>query len=109
MLAAVDARQKNDRVALGAILDASHASLRDDFRVSCREVDFLVETAQATRGVFGARMVGGGFGGCIIALIDPVERDRVASHIAGAYRAYSGREPWRHIVAPASPAGRVDQ
>jgi len=108
VLAAVDALQNNDRVALGAILDASHASLRDDFMVSCREVDFLVETAQATRGVFGARMVGGGFGGCMIALIDPVEPDRVASHIAGAYRAYCGREPWRHIVAPASPAGPVD-
>jgi galactokinase len=107
-LAAVDALQNDDRVALGAILDASHASLRDDFMVSCRELDFLVETAQATRGVFGARMVGGGFGGCMIALADPAERDRVVSHVADAYRAYSGREPWRHVVAPAAPAGPVD-
>ncbi|MEJ2401756.1 MAG: galactokinase [Xanthomonadales bacterium] len=108
VLAAADALERGDRVALGAILDASHASLRDDFAVSCREVDFLVATAQATRGVFGARMVGGGFGGCMIALVDPEERDRALSRIADAYRAYTGRAPWRHVVAPASPAGAVE-
>ena len=107
VLAAVDALQRNDPVALGAILDASHASLRDDFMVSCRELDFLVETAQATRGVFGARMVGGGFGGCMVALVDPAEQDRVQSRIAAAYRAYAGRDPWRHVVTPAPPAGLV--
>jgi len=66
-----------------------------------------VETAQATRGVFGARMVGGGFGGCMVALVDPAEQDRVQSRIAAAYRAYAGRDPWRHVVAPAPPAGLV--
>ena len=57
---------------LGPLLDASHASLRDDFEVSCEELDVAVETAREA-GALGARMTGGGFGGSAIALV-PVER-----------------------------------
>jgi galactokinase len=109
VLEAVAALERGDLAALGAILDASHASLRDDFAVSCRELDFLVETAQATRGVRGARMVGGGFGGCMIALVEPAALEAVRGRIVEAYRAFAGAEPWNHVVAPAPPAGPVGE
>jgi len=107
-LEAVAALERGDLTALGAILDASHASLRDDFAVSCREMDFLVETAQATRGVLGARMVGGGFGGCMIALLEPAALESARERIVRAYREYAGAEPWQHVVEPAPPAGPAD-
>jgi galactokinase len=50
---------------------ASHVSLRDDFDVSCPELDVLVERLVATSGVFGARLTGAGFGGCAVALVEP--------------------------------------
>jgi len=49
----------------------SHASMRDDYEISCEEIDFLVDTAAALPGCFGARMTGGGFGGCTVNLVDP--------------------------------------
>jgi len=54
----------------GQLMYASHASLRDDYEVSCPELDALVEIARGTPGVHGARMTGGGFGGCIVALVE---------------------------------------
>ena len=57
-----------DLVSCGRLMFESHASLRDDFRVSCPEVDAIVDSLALTSGVFGARMTGGGFGGCVIAL-----------------------------------------
>jgi galactokinase len=65
---AVAALRARDWSRLGQLLYASHASLRDEFRVSTVELDLLVETAASVRGVFGARMTGGGFGGCVITL-----------------------------------------
>jgi galactokinase len=59
-----------DLAALGRLMDASHASLRDDMQVSVAAVDRLAAIAQATPGVFGARMMGGGFGGAVLALAD---------------------------------------
>lgn len=98
-----------DLAALGALLDASHASLRDDFEVSCAELDFLAETASGTPGVLGARMVGGGFGGCVITLIEPARLEPARESILGRYTDYSGKEPWNHLVQPAPPAGRARQ
>ena len=95
-----------DLVDLGTILNASHASLRDDFQVSCAELDFLQETAAGHPAVFGARMVGGGFGGCMISLIEPGGLDEARHHILEAYRAYSGTRPWSNVVESAPPASR---
>ena len=91
--------------ALGEILNASHASLRDDFMVSCDELDFLQQTAVQTAGVYGSRMVGGGFGGCTISLVDPAKLEEVRGLIVAAYAEYSGQEPWSHRVKSAAPAG----
>jgi galactokinase len=72
---AVDALKHNDLSQFGRLMYASHESLRDDYEVSCRELDLLVEIASRCDGVFGARMTGGGFGGCTVNLVasDSVE------------------------------------
>ncbi len=74
-----------DVVTAGALMAQSHKSLRDDFAVTCAETDALAEIANATRGVFGARQMGGGFGGCVIALVDATHARDAAAHIVGAY------------------------
>ena len=96
---------RGDLETLGKILNASHASLRDDFMVSCAELDFLQQAAVETPGVYGARMVGGGFGGCTITLVDPACLDDARAHIVRAYKEFSGEEPWSHVVNSAPPAG----
>ena len=75
--AAVEQLRHRDFTALGATFDASHASLRDDFEVSCAELDAVVETA-VRHGALGARMTGGGFGGSAIALV-PADRTEAVS------------------------------
>lgn len=102
---AVRAIAASDLATLGRIINESHESLRDDFNVSCRELDFLQETAVATPGVYGARMVGGGFGGCTLTLVDPARRDEVSARIVEAYAKFSGSEPWTHAVVSTGPAG----
>ena len=66
---AADALARRDAGAFGQLMTASHASLRDDYEVSCPELDALVDIAVSTPGCYGARMTGGGFGGCAIALV----------------------------------------
>ena len=77
--------EANDLAAFGLEMYASHAGLRDDYEVSCAELDILVEAAQAAPGVFGARMMGGGFGGCTINLVAP---DKVEEFIASVSAVY---------------------
>lgn len=69
--AAVEALRAQDLPGLGSLLDESHRSLRDDFEVSTPVVDALVERLRATPGVHGARIMGGGFGGCVVAVTEP--------------------------------------
>jgi galactokinase len=88
---AVSALRAGDLPRLGQLLKTAHASLRDDFQVSVPAIDTLVEIADATPGVFGARLTGGGFGGSIVVL---AERDRAAAAgetIAHKYAAATGR------------------
>src|SRR5260370_3428875 len=67
---AASALERKDATLFGKLMESSHNSLRDDFEVSCKELDLMVEFAQKTAGVYGARMTGGGFGGCTIHLVD---------------------------------------
>jgi galactokinase len=86
--AAADALDRGDLVGAGRLMLASHASLRDDFEVSTPALDRLVAELAATPGVFGARLTGAGFGGCVVALVAPgttVRGDRVRA-AAGASR-----------------------
>ena len=66
---ALKALHRNDIVEFGRLINESHCSLRDDFEVSCKECDILAETAWSIPGVFGARITGGGFGGCVVCIV----------------------------------------
>jgi galactokinase len=92
-LAAVDALTRGDLNTMGALMGASHASLRDDYQVSCRELDVAVATASGEDGVYGARMTGGGFGGCTVALVDVEAVERVGRAVKAAFSARGFREP----------------
>jgi len=69
-LAAVEAMEASDFGKFGELMYASHESLRGDYEVSCQELDAVVELARPLAGVYGARMTGGGFGGCAVVLVD---------------------------------------
>ncbi|HMI83045.1 MAG TPA: galactokinase [Polyangiaceae bacterium] len=77
-LDAVRALSRDDLVEFGRLMFASHASLRSDYEVSCAELDLAVEVATGARGVYGARMTGGGFGGCTVNLVADEAADELA-------------------------------
>lgn len=106
--AMVRALADRDLTAAGALLDASHASLRDDYAVSCPELDALTEAARAAEGVHGARMVGAGFGGCVLALADKNIDKTVYSGILDAYQSACGRQGAAHCVAVSAGAATWD-
>ncbi|MEU6971905.1 galactokinase [Kitasatospora aureofaciens] len=91
---------------LGPVLTAGHASLRDDFRVSCAETDLAVEAALAA-GALGARMTGGGFGGSVIALVGAAEADPVAAAVRSAFRSARYADPVAFTAVPSPGARRV--
>jgi galactokinase len=94
-LEAAAAMQRGSWSEVGRLMGASHASLRDDFEVSCAELDALVEFADGVRGVFGSRMTGGGFGGCIVALVEPGAAEAAGRAIEAAYeRKFGVRPEW---------------
>jgi galactokinase len=70
----------------GQLMIESHASLRDDYEVSCPELDFLADQAMKVKGVYGARMTGGGFGGCIVALAQPRAVESLSVHLTSEYQ-----------------------
>lgn len=82
---AADALRHGRLADFGALMFDSHASLRDDYEVSCAELDALVAIAREVQGVYGARMTGGGFGGCAIALVEPAAMDALQSAIQSDY------------------------
>jgi len=85
VLQAADALRRRSPRGLGPLLYASHESLRLDFAVSCRELDCLVELAAGMPQVVGARMMGGGFGGCVLALVEATGVDDVQQHLAEGF------------------------
>ena len=92
---------------LGQLMYASHDSLRDDFEVSCAELDLLVELANKLgerNGVFGSRMTGGGFGGCTVSLVETRAVDSICEQIGSAYRKQTGIEPTMFVSRPAGGA-----
>ena len=96
--------EAGDAVALGRLLDESHASLRDDYAVSCAELNTLVETARAQTGCLGARMMGGGFGGCAVALVRASQAEAIADAVLAAYRAAHPHSPAAFVVRPTAGA-----
>jgi galactokinase len=92
VLEAVEALQKGKLEAFGKLMNASHASLRDDYEVSCPELDALVELTQAHPGVVGARMTGAGFGGCTVALMSADAVEAFKSGVVPAYEERTGKK-----------------
>ena len=92
--------------AIGELLDASHRSMRDDFEISCPELNLAVDAARAN-GAIGARMTGGGFGGSAIALVPADDADRARSAVLAGFAAGGLRAPDVFSVLPAEGARRV--
>lgn len=101
------ALQKGDWDAAGVAMRGSHDSLKNDFEVSCAEVDTLVslaDTIPSAASVYGARMTGGGFGGCIVALVKSEDVEKVAQEMLDAYRAALGIETSYLVTRPGEGA-----
>ncbi|MEX0686959.1 MAG: galactokinase [Balneolales bacterium] len=84
--------ENNNLVSFGQRMYQSHAGLRDDYEVSCFELDTLVEAARQLDGVYGSRMMGGGFGGCTINLVEEKHLEAFKEKITSAYTAKTGKE-----------------
>ena len=102
-VAAAEAIRRGDWAAVGGLMHASHVSLRDDYQVSCEELDLLVELA-AEAGVIGSRMTGGGFGGCTISLVRRETLDAVVRHVRKGYLRKTGREATAFMTRPVDGA-----
>jgi galactokinase len=106
VLEAVEVLRAGRIAELAPLLDSSHASMRDDFEITVPQVDLAVETARAA-GALGARMTGGGFGGCIIALVSDGESDRIGSEIARSFAAAGFGSPQHFTAVPSAGAERL--
>lgn len=95
---AAEALSQGNLAELGTLMAASHRSLRDDYQVSCAELDIMVEIAGEQPGVIGARMTGGGFGGCTINLVQQESADSVKHAVAAAYEQRTRIHPEIYIL-----------
>jgi galactokinase len=108
VLNTVDLLRSGRLAEIGALLTASHVSLRDDYRISCLELDLAVDTA-LEQGALGARMIGGGFGGSAIALVRSDAREQAETAIRTAFDRYHLPAPRMFTAVPAAGAGRDRQ
>jgi galactokinase len=106
VLEAVEVLRAGRIADLAPLLDASHASMRDDFEITVPQVDLAVETARAA-GALGTRMTGGGFGGCIIALVPTGDVERVGSDIAQSFADAGYRRPVHFAAVPSAGAQQL--
>ena len=90
-LQAKEELERGDWKKVGALMNASHASMRDDYEVSCEEVDLLVDIAQSFPGVYGSRLTGGGFGGCTVTLVSKEQAPALIAHMQDEYQAKTGK------------------
>ncbi len=93
---------RGDAAEAGRCMAASHASLRDDFRVSCPELDAIVDACSAVPGVIGCRMTGGGFGGSAVALVRPESLDACRDAADRALITHFQKKPSSHVVRASS-------
>ncbi len=107
VLETVTKLRESDYLAVGKILNESHRSLRDDYTVSCPESDLVVNTANAN-GALGARMVGGGFGGSVIALIDRAETGKISIAIEQAFATAVYKPPRFFTSLPSDGASLIN-
>jgi galactokinase len=101
--------EKRDYAKCGQLMYGSHNSLRDDYEVSCIELDALVGIAGKVKGVYGARMTGGGFGGCIVALVEAHAVDTLTATIDDQYPARAKGKKATTFATTASAGAAVEQ
>jgi len=109
VLAAANALERRDLKEFGTLMAESHRSLRDDYEVSSAELDLMVELAQPIEGVYGARMTGGGFGGCTVNLVAVGQRDEFRARVADGYERAMKIKPEIYICTPSDGAEEVRQ
>lgn len=107
VLAAADALEKGELERFGRLMAESHASLRDDYEVSSRELDLMVELASKIEGVYGARMTGGGFGGCTINLVDVDHVETFTRLVAEGYEQATGLKPEIYVCEASNGAEEI--
>ena len=107
VLQSVRALKRGDLATFGRLMNASHVSLRDDYQVSCRELNVMVEAAWQVEGVYGSRLTGAGFGGCTVSLVTGEAVERFRAHVAREYQAATGVEPQIYVCAVEGGVGEV--
>lgn len=106
-LQAAEALKSGDLERMGKLMADSHASLRDDYEVSCPELDLLVEVALGTKGVIGSRMTGGGFGGCTVSLVRDEALKAVQETLAAGFEKRFGKKPGFLVTRAAAGVGAL--
>lgn len=101
------ALESGDVALLGHLLGASHESLRNNYEVSCPELDLLVEIARGVPGVVGSRMIGGGFGGCTLTLVEADHVESLLDHLRRNYVQRTGKKPDTYICEFGGAGGMV--
>lgn len=109
VFAAADALERGDLHEFGKLMGESHRSLRDDYEVSCAELDVMVELAQRVEGIYGARMTGGGFGGCTINLVAEDHAEQFQQTVACEYERIMKLKPEIYICSAANGAEEVKE
>jgi galactokinase len=106
-LQAANAMKRGDTVELGNLMNASHDSLRDDFEVTNDALNQMVECARAEAGCYGARMTGGGFGGCAVALVDAAKVEAFVKAVSRCYQGKTSKEPQIYVCQAMDGASTV--
>jgi galactokinase len=109
VLEAANALERRDLKEFGTLMAESHRSLRDDYEVSSAELDLMVELAQPIEGVYGARMTGGGFGGCTVNLVVAEHTDQFRERVAVGYERATQLKPEIYICNASNGADEVRQ
>lgn len=104
---AVNALKENNIEEFGRLMNASHVSLRDDYEVSCEEIDILVDLAWQIPGVIGSRITGGGFGGCTVSIVKNDAVDTFIDTIGKQYKEKVGHEAEFYVVEIGDGAGKL--
>ncbi|MCM5556262.1 galactokinase [Pleomorphomonas sp. JP5] len=105
VIEAAEALAAGDLARCGALMNLSHASMRDDYEISCDEVDVLVDIAQKQSGVFGSRMTGGGFGGCTVSLVEAGAVESFMENVKAAYETATGLKSTIFACSPQQGVG----
>jgi galactokinase len=107
VLRLAEAARAHDLAAMGKLFLASQRSMKEDYEITCEEIDFLVDEAMKVPGVYGARMTGGGFGGCTVNLVAPDAVDAFRNALTTAYEKRFQITPLFYDCEPAAGASKV--